>query len=249
MDTASKPPIITLKEARAAGLDRYFTGKLCKHGHLSDRDTKSKRCFECRRTESLTYRTIHSEKRKAEVRRYLDSHREQIAVQHREQYAANPERFNAASEKWRAENRDKVNAAKARRRKSDPEKARAQDKRNRELGREKILQRLRNWKERNRDHVRAYDRQISGVKNHARRARKMNAEGTYTDADIINLLLAQNGLCAAPHCKRDITVRFTIDHKVPLSRDGSNWPANLQLLCKSCNCKKGSRTMDEWLAS
>jgi 5-methylcytosine-specific restriction endonuclease McrA len=34
----------------------------------------------------------------------------------------------------------------------------------------------------------------------------------------------------------------------PLSRGGSNWPSNLQLLCKTCNSSKNNRTMEEWLA-
>jgi 5-methylcytosine-specific restriction endonuclease McrA len=42
-------------------------------------------------------------------------------------------------------------------------------------------------------------------------------------------------------------VSCTIDHKLPLSRGGSNYPDNLQLLCKSCNDSKSARTMDEWL--
>jgi 5-methylcytosine-specific restriction endonuclease McrA len=33
-----------------------------------------------------------------------------------------------------------------------------------------------------------------------------------------------------------------IDHYKPLSKDGSNWPANLRPVCKSCNSQKG----DKW---
>jgi hypothetical protein len=37
----------TREEARALGLDRYTTGKPCKHGHLSDRNTRDGKCYEC----------------------------------------------------------------------------------------------------------------------------------------------------------------------------------------------------------
>lgn len=33
--------------ALACGAPYYFTGKLCKHGHLSKRDSKDRKCIEC----------------------------------------------------------------------------------------------------------------------------------------------------------------------------------------------------------
>jgi hypothetical protein len=39
--------IITRKEAMQQGLKRYYTGKLCEHGHDSERYTNMTRCVEC----------------------------------------------------------------------------------------------------------------------------------------------------------------------------------------------------------
>ena len=39
--------IIELKEAKDLGLKKYFTGKICKHGHVSDRRVDNRRCCEC----------------------------------------------------------------------------------------------------------------------------------------------------------------------------------------------------------
>lgn len=116
----------------------------------------------------------------------------------------------------------------------------------------KIKRQYAAWLERNRDHVRQYNKRwvkanparIS-ARTHNRRTRKLSAEGRYTASDIRALMAAQQGLCAG--CKCDISKRHSVDHKTPLCRGGSNWPDNLQLLCKSCNCKKGRRTMEEWL--
>jgi hypothetical protein len=39
--------IITHKEARQLGLPKYFTGKPCKHGHISERYTLGGTCVTC----------------------------------------------------------------------------------------------------------------------------------------------------------------------------------------------------------
>lgn len=39
--------VISRQEAKAKGLDRYFTGKQCKHGHFSERYTKYACCIAC----------------------------------------------------------------------------------------------------------------------------------------------------------------------------------------------------------
>lgn len=41
------PEIISRKEARALGLTRFCTGKLCKHGHVAERRVSSGICCEC----------------------------------------------------------------------------------------------------------------------------------------------------------------------------------------------------------
>jgi len=41
-------------------------------------------------------------------------------------------------------------------------------------------------------------------------------------------------------CNCGSTERLEIDHIIPLSRGGRADEDNLQVLCKSCNCKKGS---------
>lgn len=76
-------------------------------------------------------------------------------------------------------------------------------------------------------------------------ARKKNAKGKYTTNDISALYDRQNGCCVV--CNVSLDAAYHVDHIVPLSRGGVNYPENLQLLCPSCNCQKSAMTMDEFL--
>ncbi len=42
------------------------------------------------------------------------------------------------------------------------------------------------------------------------------------------------------------TEKIEIEHRIPLSRGGTNFPANLVPACKTCNCKKGTKTETEY---
>lgn len=56
--------IITRLDAARAGLKRYYTGKVCKHGHDSERYVYNGHCVECAIKTSL--------RRQAEIKRIMD---------------------------------------------------------------------------------------------------------------------------------------------------------------------------------
>ena len=54
----------------------------------------------------------------------------------------------------------------------------------------------------------------------------------------------QEGFCNG--CREHFRIRnLTVDHIVPQSKDGTDHPKNLQLLCHTCNSTKGSGTQEE----
>jgi len=48
--------IITRKEAKEKGLKRYYTGNPCKNYHYSERNVKTKACYECSKIRTKKYR-------------------------------------------------------------------------------------------------------------------------------------------------------------------------------------------------
>lgn len=84
------------------------------------------------------------------------------------------------------------------------------------------------YRESNPEKFRAYS--------HKRRALQIGAEGHFTDKDWSEIVHRQQSCCMSCGKFCDLTM----DHIVPLSRLGSNWPSNLQGLCKSCNSSKNA---------
>ena len=120
-----------------------------------------------------------------------------------------------------------------------------------ERDKEKALESNRKWHEANIEHHRELNRQWSKNNPEAaralvarRRARLLEADGFYTKDDIFRMIDEQGGLC--PACNADLANGYNVDHVIPVSRGGSNYPDNLQLLCPTCNRSKSNKLPHEW---
>jgi hypothetical protein len=69
--TMSKFKIIARANALERGLSRYFTGKPCKHGHVTERQVSNRNCAAC--SNIVHHRYQHSPKGEETVRRYWQS--------------------------------------------------------------------------------------------------------------------------------------------------------------------------------
>jgi hypothetical protein len=100
------------------------------------------------------------------------------------------------------------------------------------------------WESRNPTKVATYWRK--------RRAKKHGAEGKHTVQDISKLYKRQDGCCIYhglnPRCHGELADSYHADHIIPLTRGGSNWPDNIQLLCPHCNISKGNKTHEEYVS-
>lgn len=72
-----------------------------------------------------------------------------------------------------------------------------------------------------------------------RRARLKGAAGKHSVQDIRELMVLQRCKCA--NCAKPLRTKYHVDHRVPLSRGGSNDRLNLELLCPACNESKGAK--------
>ena len=71
------------------------------------------------------------------------------------------------------------------------------------------------------------------------KARRKGAVGKHSNKQWEHLKAIYNWTC--PMCwKKEPEIHLTEDHKIPLSKDGTNYLDNIQPLCHSCNSKKGS---------
>lgn len=74
------------------------------------------------------------------------------------------------------------------------------------------------------------------------RAKRMAAEGDWNSHDVYLIIKSQSGKCY--YCDNKVGhggVPWHVDHFIPLSRGGTNYPENLVVACASCNLRKHNK--------
>ena len=206
-------------EAKLLNVKRYFTGKPCHRGHIAPRLTSTGRCRDCDRIDVVAWRDANPERQRATYDAYYAANREKYLSRNSAWHTANPERRKEIVADYHARHPEKSRIWKAAYRKRNPEKARAA---------------VAAWNAANPERVRALKRN--------RKALQRAAEGTHTADDIVRILKTQKGKCAG--CDKKIgkdRINWHVDHIHPIAKGGSNKPDNLQILCPTCNMRKGAK--------
>lgn len=156
---------------------------------------------------------------------WCSANKESLSEKKREWRLSNPEKISKSGQAYRKANRELILEKARKAYSADPEKFTARSKAYRDANPEKRAVLVRN-----------------------RRAAKNLAEGSHTSKDVGFIFDQQRGLCA--NCKETLeksgSNTYHVDHIMPISKGGSNWPSNLQCLCPTCNMRKNAKDPFAW---
>jgi hypothetical protein len=136
--------IVLRYAAIIAGSKRYFTGKPCKRGHVSERLVINHRCVQCQALQDSAWRKAHRSERSKQKQEWCSKNRERVRELKRSHYRDNPSARESQAKrarKWLEENRDKSRASSAKWREANLDIAAAAQMRRKA----KLLQRTPSW--------------------------------------------------------------------------------------------------------
>lgn len=224
-----------------------------------------KRCISCSMEYSATPEHFHRDKtksdgldprckhcRKDNAHQYFLKNKESILQKNADRRKENPDKATEQARKWAERN---------------PEKRKRIVRKWIESHRPKIAEAMRNWRKENKEHYLQYDReynernrerkranaQRAREKNrdryrsyqHQYRTRKLANGGSHTAEDIQRQYESQQGCCF--WCSVQVTA-YHVDHVIPLSRGGSDYPENIVIACPTCNTSKNDKIpYTEWV--
>jgi len=137
-------------------------------------------------------------------------------------------------------------------RQNNPGKVRIRHRLYRERNRETIRDKNRLYRLLNIDRIREHDRERyrdNPERIYRRRARKLAIGGSFTAEDIRIQLQNQTdrkGVARCWWCDKPLGDDRSIDHRIPLSRGGSNGPRNICITHLRCNLSKQAKLPQEW---
>jgi 5-methylcytosine-specific restriction endonuclease McrA len=188
-------------------------------------------------------------------RQYRIKNRDALISAAKSYYIDNKESLSEKAKEYRDKNRIKILASVKAYQAKNSQKISEKKKESHENNKLSVNAKSREYYSKNKERIceqkKIYRSENSElVINHNRnaRARKRGAEGRHTAAAILAIFEAQRGVCA--NCQARLfksgANKYHVDHIMPLALGGSNWPGNLQCLCKACNLSKNAKDPIEW---
>jgi len=98
--------IFTCKDAKAQGKTRYFTGKPCPYGHISERIVSTRACVECSSQRKHLWSKENPEKVAKQKRNWIARNLEKVKYSKSESQKRNRESANARNRKYAASHKE-----------------------------------------------------------------------------------------------------------------------------------------------
>lgn len=186
------------------------------YAHKRHRDGLDNCCRECRKAKSKAWREANPGRLSEYLRQYRPANAEQIQANVRAYRTEHADELREANRARYQRNRTEI-------RKADAEKYSVSAK----------------FREETKRRVSAYRKTDAGRAAETRkRAKRENALGTFTAADIEAIRKAQGNRCYL--CHKTLKA-YHVDHFIPLALGGTNDPGNLRLACPKCNQSKHAK--------
>lgn len=158
-------------------------------------------------------------------------------IEYHKKYAKNnPDKIKAIDQTYRAKNPEKVQMRKEKYQLENRELILVRKRKNYLKNKESIIYKQTAYIKNNPE-----IRKVTKANN---KARKLSAEGIITLEEVKNLYLSQDGKCNI--CKVELNNYYQIDHKIPFTKNGSNFIENIQITCTTCNIKKFNHTPEQY---
>jgi len=255
--------IITRKEAKEQGLKRYFTGKPCKHGHVSERLTYGG-CIECKvqyridnKVEIANRNVQYQKDNREKVTQYRIDNKDKIAKRKAKYRKDNKEEVAKCSAKYREDNKEKI----AKYLKDNKDKIAERQAQWREDNKEEIAKYSAKYRIDNKDHKVKYNAQYNidnplplFIRNSINRILNNWKGGREKAEELFGYTIDQLAQRIECQFKDGMSwenrSEWHIDHKKPVARfikQGITEPkiinalSNLQPLWAKDNVKKGSK--------
>jgi len=240
--------IITRPEAKEKGLSHYYTGKPCKHGHVSNRRTDNGNCLVCARE-----RCSAADYKNYKAGWYRDN-KQQVMAARKKRYSKNKrailEKQNAyyhRNKEWilkhqsecynrdRDEIRQRLRARYAALPQHERDEIQRKNREWRENNQEKYVLAKKRWAEKNHGRLKA----VYAAYSRTRQAKKRMACPDWVKMDEIkNIYLVRQEISDAAG------VEYHVDHYYPIQGKticGLHVPWNLQIITAEENLAKGNK--------
>lgn len=195
------------------------------HVHKGCRDGLQKKCRDCVKAYRAEYYQKNADRLRSYSVEFYKENADHVKNYQKEYAVKNPTKLKERSVKYRAANRPRLLAAKQ-----------ADYQRNKPT-------RLRQ----NAAYRKAHP-EYARLSTYKRKARLKDAPGYCSAAQLRAKGQYHGWRCYL--CQTSLTIRTAhMDHRKPLARGGSNWPANLAPACGPCNLSKGRKTEQEYRAT